>query len=196
MSGQLNSPGGGIIALLFIYSKFDGLMRFVLLSSLNNSTANDWEFSIASTSAISVQRASSFKLVAWVLSRDDRILPADRIYLSHTPPMLLAAGVFLIQTNQSVPLSWRKCLILIWSISWKAIFNSFSAPTKLLPLSLLIIQMLPFLAILLLSAIIKESVPMVATTSMCTALLAKHVNYALYFFNSLRLSFTRKDPKM
>ena len=39
-------------------------------------------------------------------------------FCSHTPPIWLAVGDFLIITNQSVPLSCRKFLTLVWSISY------------------------------------------------------------------------------
>ena len=108
--------------------------------------------------------------------------------------MWLAVGVFLIKTNQSVPLPSRKLLILVWSISLKALHNSFSAPMKLLPLSLLIIWIFRLLAITLCSAIMNESVSIEATTLIWTTLLAKHVKRAPYLFISLCLSFTRNGP--
>ena len=49
--------------------------------------------------------------------------------------MWLAAGVFLCHLIQSAPLSRRNWLIFLLSISREALFNSFSAPKKLLPLS-------------------------------------------------------------
>ena len=92
-----------------------------------------------------------------------------------------------VQTNQSVSLSCRKLLILVWSISLKALHNSFSSPMKLL----LIIRIFPLLAITLRSAMMNQSVSIEATTSIWTALLAKHVKRAPYLFISLHLSFTR-----
>ena len=50
------NPSGDIIALIFIDSKFDGLMGFALLLALNSSIINSCDtFSTASTSNICVQ---------------------------------------------------------------------------------------------------------------------------------------------
>ena len=126
-------------------------------------------------------------------SREDKMFLAERICCSDTSPMWLAVGVFLIQTNQSVPLSCKKLLILVWSISLKALHNQFSAPMKLLPLSLLIVRIFPLIT--LHSAMMNESISIEATTSICTALLDKYVKRAPYLFISLCLSFTRNGPK-
>ena len=103
-----NSPGGGITILLFIVNKFDGLIGFRLFPSLSSSTVSGLEFITASTPTIKVERASSLRLLPYVFSREDKMFLAERICHSHTPPMWLAVGVFLIQTNQSVSLSCRK----------------------------------------------------------------------------------------
>ena len=57
------------------------------------------------------------------------------IYLSHTPPILLAEGGFHFHNIHSPPLSLMKSLIFCWSISAKAFLNSEETPSKLLPLS-------------------------------------------------------------
>ena len=154
------------------------------MPSLNSSVVSGRELSTASTSVVNVVRPSPFKVVPWVLSSDDKMFFADFICRSHTRPIWLAFGVFLVQTSQSAPFSWRKCLILGWLYSWNALLSSFSVPTKLVPLSLLMLLILPLLAIILRSAIINESVFIAATISMWTALLTRHVNKVPYFFSS------------
>ena len=55
-------------------------------------------------------------------------------------------------------------------------FNSLADPTKLVPLSLMTVLDLPRLAKNLLETSKQESVSWLRTTSMCTALVVKHVN--------------------
>ena len=150
-----NPPGGGIITLVFVVSILEGHIGFRLLPSFKSYVVNGWELSNASTSVINVVRASSSKLVPWVLSSDDN--GSWLFYLhSHTPPAWLAVGVSLVQSSQSATFSWRKCLILVWFISWNTLLSSLSVPTKLVPLSLLMLPILPLLAIILQSATINE----------------------------------------
>ena len=162
---------------------------------INSSVVTGQELSTASTSAINVERASSFKLVSCVMSCDDKMFLADFIYCCHTPPIWFVVMVFLVQTSQSAPFFRRKYLIYVLLISWKAFLSLFSVLTKLVPLLLLMLLILPLLAIILWSAIINESVFIVATTSIGTALLTRNVNKAPYIFSSLCLSLTRNGPK-
>ena len=62
--------------------------------------------------------------------------------------------------------------------------------------SLLMLVIFPLLGMILWSAIVNESVSIIATTSMWTALLTRHVNKAPYLFSSLCLSFTRNSPEV
>ena len=96
----------------------------------------------------------------------------DRICRSQTPPKLLSVAGFLIQSMFSLSSS---ALIFSPSISWTAAFNSFSAPTKLVPWSLRSSLMGPFRQVKLRNACKNESVPMEWATSICIARLAKQV---------------------
>ena len=78
---------------------------------------------------------SPFRLVLWVFNKEVKIVLALFIYLSHTPPILLAEGGFCFHSIHSPSLSLMKSFISCWSISAKALLNSEGAPTKLLPLS-------------------------------------------------------------
>ena len=71
-------------------------------------------------------------------------------------------------------------LILCWSNFCIASDNSRWAPTKFVPLSLVIVWGLPFLAVNLRSAQIKLSVERSPANSICKAREAKHVNIAPY----------------
>ena len=133
-SGLTNEPGGGIITLLFIVNRLLGDNGVRLCGSLIVSTVRGREFIIASTSVIRVWRDSSFKHVPWFFSNDAKILLADLIWRSHTPPMWLAAGTFLDQISQSTPGFARNWWTCWWFISLKGFFNSLSGPTKFLPL--------------------------------------------------------------
>ena len=167
----------------------------LLIPSLSSSTVSGLEFITACTSAIKVERASSLRLLPCVFSREDKMFLAECICRSHTPPMWLAVVVFLIETNQSVPLSYRKLLILVWSISLKACIIHSLPPMKLLPLLLLIVQIFSLLAITHRSVMMNESISIKATILIWTALLAKQLKRTPYLFISLRLSFTRNGPK-
>ena len=172
----------------------EGHIGLRLLPSLNSSVVSSWELSTASTSAINVVTASPFKLVPCVLSSDDKMFLADFICCSHTPPYDLQLGCFWSKPANLLHFpeenAWF-CLVHFL----KYPFWVYSVPTKLLPLPLLMLLILPLPAIILRSASINESASIVASISMWAALLTRHVNKAQYLFSSLCLSFTRNSPK-
>ena len=106
-----NTPRGGITTFDFIVNKFIGLSGMRLLASLSKLVVKGREFLIASTSTSSVCKDSSLRLAPWVFKRDSKIFLADLICLSHTLPMLLAAGEFLFYVIHSPPLSYLNWLI-------------------------------------------------------------------------------------
>ena len=124
-------------------------------------------------------------------SKHSKTFLPNSISHSHTLPIWLAVGLFLVQTNQSVLFSCRKSLNWLWFLYWNALLGSFSAPTKLVALSFFMLLNLPILVIIILSAIINESLSIVATTLKWTAMLNRHINKAPYLFGSLYLSFTK-----
>ena len=91
---------------------------------------------------------------------------------SQIPPMWLAAGGFLFQCIQSRPWARRKGSLRAWSVSLKALNITLS------PLQPNLISYLIFhcLAMSLLSAWMNNFVSRLLVTSMCMALLARHVN--------------------
>ena len=112
---------------------------------------------------------------------------ANRICLSHTPPMWLANGGFLFHWIQSALFCNMNSPTFFWLNSFQHLASSLSAPTKLL---LLLHQ------IVLLSANIKESVSIFLVISIWMARLAKHVKRAPYRFNVFLLSLMRNGPNM
>ena len=74
-------------------------------------------------------------------------------------------------------------------------FNSLADATKLVPLSLMMVVGLPRLAINLLIATEQESVSRLRTTSICTALVVKHVNKQHHRFMDIRKNLTSNGPK-
>ena len=113
-----------------------------------------------------------------------------------TPLTWLASVAFLDHISQSTPVFVRKCWIYWWFISWKASFNSLLAPTKVVPLSDVIILTLPRLAMNFFGAKINESVCIEFVISICTALLARHVNIAPYYFSSFLPYFMINGPSI
>ena len=128
-----NTPRGGITTFDFIVNKFIGLSGMRLLASLSKLVVKGREFLIASTSTSSVCKDSSLRLAPWVFKRDSKIFLADLICLSHTLPMLLAAGEFLFYVIHSPPLSYLNWLIFWWFISVKALASSAESPTNFVP---------------------------------------------------------------
>ena len=73
--------------------------------------------------------------------------------------------------------------------------HSLSAPTKFVPLSLIIVLGLPLRAINLLVALRQLSVSNLGTTSICTALIVRQLKRQHYGFSFPRPIFTMKRPK-
>ena len=105
-----------------------------------------------------------------------------RSYLSfpHSPILLLVEGL-CFQINHSHSSSIKKLLVFFLPMSLNAIFSSAPAPTKLLPLLLQMILIIPLLLMSLLSAWMKLSVVKLFVVSIWTAQLHKHVNIAIFF---------------
>ena len=160
-------PGGTFV---FEVERFAGDRGIGLVGSLSVSMVSGLELTIASTSATSVRCDHSLRLVPWFFSIDDSIFQHDRICRSQITPMWLAAGGFFEKVIQSVAKLANKKLILLSSIMVKACFNSFSPPTKSVPLSRLINLTLSPLAMNLLSHCVKQSVSIELTTSKWTTL--------------------------
>ena len=93
------------------------------------------EWIIASTSHMSVRNDSSSKQWPYSSIKPERTFLVILIWRSHTPPMWLAADGLKIQSMFSFSNLTR---ISSWSTSSTAWSNSFHAPTKFVPLSLLI----------------------------------------------------------
>ena len=168
----------------FITSKLEGESGTWLWTSLIVSVVISHELTIASTYISNVCSASSFKLLLYIFRSAFRMLLAVLICHSHTPPMWLAKGGFLIHVIQLALCLCRYFYIWLWPISWKAFWSSLIAPTKLVPLSDLIKPMFPCLPLNLLNESIKESVYNDCATSMWIARLYKQVNITPYLFNS------------
>ena len=86
-SGLPNTPGGGITTLDFIVKIWLGDIATSLLTSLIVTTTIVLQLTMASTSANKVLSDSSSRLILCVLIRDERMVLADLICLSHTPPI-------------------------------------------------------------------------------------------------------------
>ena len=139
---------------------------------------------IDSTSHIRVCKDSSSKRLPCSRSRVSRIRRVVRICLSQTAPIWLAAGGLNFQSM----FCWRSfSVISFWSISLIASRSSRLAPTKLVPLSLLISRTWPRRVMRRRSAWRKESVSREWATSIWTALLTRHVNSAPYLLRSFNL---------
>ena len=91
-------------------NKFIGLSGIMLLTWINKSVVKWYEFAIASTSISKVCNDLSYRLVPWVFNKEVKIVLALLIYLSHTPPILLAEGGFHFHSIHSPPLNEIKCL--------------------------------------------------------------------------------------
>ena len=159
---------------IFILSMSFGDIDFGLCPSLIISTVNGQEFIIAYY-LISICRDASSKMRPCVCSREFKIALVDLIWQSQIPPMWLVAGGFLFQVIQSPPWSWRKFSIFMWSNLLNTFSNSYSAPTKLEPLSERVYLTFPLQAINFFSAWMNESVSRLCVTSVWTSLLARKV---------------------
>ena len=113
---------------------------------------------ITSTSARNMWSNSSFRLVPCIFSSATKIERADLIWGSYTPPILLAVGGFLFHWLYCPPCSSINSLIFLWFISENALFSSALAPTKVVPLSVLMTRKLPLLDTNLRSACMKASI--------------------------------------
>ena len=106
-----------------------------LFESLMVSTVSGLELMMSSTSAINVLSDASFKEWLWVVNNPSKIVLADWIWRSQTPPIWEPPSGFLCHGIQSAPFSCKNLLILSCFISLYAHSNSFLAPTKFVPLS-------------------------------------------------------------
>ena len=156
-SGLLISTGWGMATLVFIVRMLLGESGILLFESLMVPIVNGLELMISSTSAINVLSDSSFKEWLWVFNNYSKIVLADRIWRSQTPPIWEAPGGLFYNRIQSAPFSCKKLLILSCFISLNACCNSLLAPTKFVPLSNQTERTVPLLAINLQSAKIKKS---------------------------------------
>ena len=124
----------------------------ILFTSPISSQLIGLKYTIPSTSTSTVWNDSSFPLSLCYFSRAARMLLADLICCSHTPPILIAVGGLYLQINHSPPRSIKRSLIFFLSISLNSLFISVLVSTKLLPLSIRIILRFHFLLMCFLSA--------------------------------------------
>ena len=137
---------------VFMLSNCIGLSGTILFTSPILSQVIGLELIIPSTSTSSVLNDSSLRLSPCCFSRAARMLLADLICCSYTPPILIAVEGLCLQINHSPPSSIKKSLIFLLSISLNTVFSSVLASAKLLPLSLWIILIFPLLLMSFLSA--------------------------------------------
>ena len=186
-----NFPGGGMMIFVFWVNSIEGEIGCKLLTSLIVSVVKGLELMMPSTSTRYVRSDSSVNCPGWEIRIAVRTALADRICLSHTPPIWLAAGGLFFQISQSVPRFCRKNQILSWSNSQYDLIISDFEPTKFFPLSLQISRTFPLLARNRLKHSMKESVLRVVVVSMWTARLLRQVNIAPYR-STLRLLLPRQ----
>ena len=129
-----------------------GLRETILFTLPISSQLIGLELTISSTSTSSVLSDSSFPLSLCYFSRAARMLLADLICRSHTPPILLVVGGLCLQINHSPPISIKSSLIFFLSTSLNSLFISVLVSTKLLPSSIRIILIFHFLLMCFLSA--------------------------------------------
>ena len=111
---------------------------------------------------------------------------------SHTPPNWGAAGGL----NFHLILRWIRCSSvpsLFHAATYSA--NSLSAQTNFVPLSLVSVLGLLLRAINLIIALRQLSVSNLGTTSICTAVIVRHVNIQRCRFSLLRPIIAMKGPK-
>ena len=92
MSSFWKVPGGGMPTFVIELSNFIGLNGIIALTSPMDSQVVGRELVIPSNSTNNVRRDSSLRLSPRFLNIAERMLLADLICRSHTPPMLLAMG--------------------------------------------------------------------------------------------------------
>ena len=162
-----------------------------LLTSLSKSVVKGRDFTIASASTSSVCKDSSLRLAPLVFRRDPKIFLADLVCLSHTRPMLLAAGQVSFSGHSLIAIILHKLVIIFWwFLSVKALVSSAGAPTKFVSLSDLISLTFPFQPICFYKHTRKQSVVREFAASIWMALLDRQVNSVLYRFSSFCPSFT------
>ena len=115
-SARLKSPDRGRRTLDFNVRRLLGV-NGSKLSKFRPSTENGLLFTIASASPMTVRTNSSLNCSSALWRREANKLRADRICLSQTPPIRLADGGFILNSNQSQFLSKRKLWIRAWSVS-------------------------------------------------------------------------------
>ena len=151
------------------------------------SVARGLELTTASTSTISVLRASASKFLPCVMIKAANTCVADLICYFQIQPRWLVAGEVLCYTIQPKPLSWSNdydFISSLWCISWKAFSYSFSNPRKLLLFSDLIVRMLLLLLINFLKICVMEFVSILLQTSRYTVLVAIQVKMVLYLLST------------
>ena len=129
----------------------------ILLTSPILSQVIGFELIIPLISTSTVLNDSSRRLSP-CFCRATKMLLADLICRSHTPPILFTFGGLYLQIKHCHPSFVKKPLIFFFSISLNVLFSSVLTPTKLLPMLLRIILIFLLLLMSLLSARIKLSV--------------------------------------
>ena len=196
MSSFCNFYRSGITTFDFIVSNCVGHSGTGLWTSGKDSDVMGLVLTIASTSARNVWGDSSFRLAPCIFSSATKIEHADLIWCSHTPLILLAVEGFLFQWIHWPPCSSMNSLIFLWFITENALFGFALAPTKFMPLSVLIIRALLLLDTNLWSACMKALVDTEFVDSIWIALLERHVKRHQYLFISLWCSFTKMGSNM
>ena len=168
-------PGGARMTFVFIVRRWLGVSGLSESGSASWLTVKGRPLTIASASHIRFLRDSASNCFPFFCNRDERTFRVDLISRSQTPPMLLAAGTFILNETQSHCSSNSLVLIFSWSILAKAWASSVRAPTKLAPWSLLSWRKGPRRQINLLKALMKASVLRELAVAMCTALEAMQV---------------------
>ena len=166
--GLQNTPGGGITTLDFIVKMRLSAIATSLVTLLIVSTTIGLELTMVSTSSKQVTQWLLIKTLC-VLIRDESMILADLICLSHAPPIWLAIGGFFCHTIWSALFFSNKSPILWLSISFMHISSFFSASIKSLPLSHQIDLKLPCLAMKWWSARMNESASILLVISMWIA---------------------------
>ena len=100
-SADWKLPGGGSTTFVFIVKRWLGVKGLAILGSFRLSTERGRLLMMASTSLIRVLRASSSSCKALSRKSGFRTLQTDLIWRSHTPPMWLAEGTFILKSTRS-----------------------------------------------------------------------------------------------
>ena len=129
----------------FIVSNSIGHNETGLWTSDKDSDVMGLVLTVASTSAGNVRSDSSFRHVPYILNNTTKIERKDLFWHSHTPPIMLAVEEFLFHCIHWSPWSSINSLIFLWFITENTLFSSALAPTKFVPLSVLMTGTLPLL---------------------------------------------------